>query len=1073
MNVETAAPADAKKETTAPSSETSVSTPPPLPPMPFQPNTATEISTEKEDPQETKLPSSPSVPTLSLASIKIEVASPESPIIAGLSSPLSADATKLVSKKKDGSRPSSARTKSSESNHDLGSPTGLSLNGMSKSKRYANVKSRLYDHFNKKDEKPQEEHQPKTIKVKHAGVRPGLKLFIKTDALADPKYSECVTPPSPSVKTPQIDTEHAIHEQLEFEAKVEEQEIHQVQEEIHKPASSFSPPTSPKSSSPSPQSPLHTDSLAPPGPEEEALRDHVRTRSRILSRRSSQLRINTLLNEDLTHATGTPRLPSPRRATAQVDSPKSAHLDKDNSRRATGKDPLRARMNESPPVSGHINDFKDSEDLKKKRDHVLQEILSTENTYVNEFKVLVEEYLTPIAEQNLVPKSSRQTLDNSLQAARSMLALHYRFQNDLQNAFPHILPVFIEYVEYMKNYFAYVQNFPLLLRDMQGEDLNKNLKKFLERATKEKNHNSMAQLLILPIQRIPRYMLLLERLEKDTPELHPDIQLTRLALAKMRIVAERVDECQKQSENSAVLFEFQKNVKGTPDGFRILSPTRIFIQEFICTDLTSNPNQFSTMIHPPKHPHKGSVRFILFNDLILITDYKYMYKTHLETLGIAVAPRLEAAFDVLTGIHHTELSAVLLCEDSAERDKWVKLVTDAADKQLQQLNQFYKRRKGLGQENKAAPSTISKVTTLEQVNLFLRVRPFVTQEEKDTGLVCLEVDDNIAVLSVEEKDKKWEKVGVYDDVFDQNTSQAQVFERSGQEILGALFAGYNSCIFAYGNTGAGKTYTMFGDVHNPERKGLVPRMLECLFNVLDTPNVYEKSQVALSYVQVYNNELQDLQAEDPTANLEIKKDAQKTKIKGLIRTPIKNCDEAMSIVDEGNKQRITRSHRMNEMSSRSHAVLIIEMMTKRLNEENPVIVQLYLIDLAGSENAKETGATGDALVECKHINQSLTALGRVINALIENKEKAKKQPVPFRESKLTHLLSDILSGDFACSIVLNASPSPVFEQALLTAKTMAFGAGVKKLALHAKQQKSEDSGVKHWLVGVWKSVARV
>jgi len=132
-----------------------------------------------------------------------------------------------------------------------------------------------------------------------------------------------------------------------------------------------------------------------------------------------------------------------------------------------------------------------------------------------------------------------------------------------------------------------------------------------------------------------------------------------------------------------------------------------------------------------------------------------------------------------------------------------------------------------------------------------------------------------------------------------------------------------------------------------------------------------------------------------------------------------------------------------------------------------------MIDLAGSENAKETGATGQLLVEAKHINQSLIALSRVISTLIENKRKGKKLPVPFRETELTNLLRDVLSGDFVCTLILNASSSPVFEQAALTAKTMSFGEGVKKLQVNAKRvQELKDTTVKNWLVGVWNSVSR-
>jgi len=177
-------------------------------------------------------------------------------------------------------------------------------------------------------------------------------------------------------------------------------------------------------------------------------------------------------------------------------------------------------------------------------------------------------------------------------------------------------------------------------------------------------------------------------------------------------------------------------------------------------------------------------------------------------------------------------------------------------------------------------------------------------------------------------------------------------------------------------------------------------------------------------------------------------------------------------VREGNKHRVTKAHKLNEMSSRSHAVFVLKLQLKKM-DELPLFPQLYMIDLAGSENAKETGATGQLLVEAKHINQSLISLARVVSALVENRRKGKKLPVPFRESELTNLLRDVLSGDFVCTLILNASASPIFEQASLTAKTMAFGEGLKKIQVNAKRvQESKDTTVKNWLVGVWNSVSR-
>merc|ERR1712130_886511 len=129
-------------------------------------------------------------------------------------------------------------------------------------------------------------------------------------------------------------------------------------------------------------------------------------------------------------------------------------------------------------------------------------------------------------------------------------------------------------------------------------------------------------------------------------------------------------------------------------------------------------------------------------------------------------------------------------------------------------------------------------------------------------------------------------------------------------------------------------------------------------------------------------------------------------------------------------------------------------------------------DLAGSENTEVTGVKGKLFGESVEINKSLVVLGRVINAINENRRrtKGKQIPVPFRESKLTQILADVLNGTFLCSLLLNVSPSPVLHQAHETAKTMAFGLGAKKLNSQSKRLTAEDRKLKMWLDGVWQAV---
>lgn len=759
----------------------------------------------------------------------------------------------------------------------------------------------------------------------------------------------------------------------------------------------------------------------------------------------------------------------------------------------------------------------DTPKLQKQRQLVFSEIVSTEKTYCTELKLLVEEYLTPIVSQGLMTNAS---ITASLTALRLMLVLHNRFLGELTKADSEkCCQVFIDFVEFMKNYYAYVQNYPLLNLDFASP--NKTVDAFLQKTCKKFNHQNIAQLLILPIQRIPRYVLLLERLEKMIPENNAQAPLMAKALSKIRTVALLIDECRKQSDNSTALFDLQQKVHGIPDEFKILTPTHKFIRQGQLVLLAPDEK---VPANPPKLTSKNSRRIIVLNDVLIVTldDYSYQSRYDLTDYFFR-ATRGDFVLDVVSNVDENIVELSFVCQLKTERDEWLKVLTTAQEEAVNSENDQL-RRKHHGDKKAAADKKVhangspvsgalaapanaaaasgaaaaaaassspaaaggggaaaaenKKVEPVqkvcEKVNIFMRVRPFVAKEEKEAKKTCLNVDGNMVSLELEEKGK--EKVAQYDEVFGVDSSQVEVFDRVGQEILGAFFSGYNATIFAYGNTGAGKTFTMFGDLRDSEQMGLIPRTVKSIFSVLNSPGVYEKWKVKISYVQVYNNMIQDLQGDNTNKEhkekgLQIKHKDTGIELEGCVETPVKDFEQTMQIIEEGNKRRVVRSHNMNNVSSRSHAVFIIKSKTTPVGSSKIHRSTLHLIDLAGSENAKDTGATGDALVEARHINQSLTALGRVVSILLDNKKSSKKTPVPFRETKLTHLLSDALGGNFICSVILNASSSPVFSQDELTAKTMAFGDVVKKLQISAKPN-IEEHQLKHFLLGVWKSVSR-
>lgn len=238
---------------------------------------------------------------------------------------------------------------------------------------------------------------------------------------------------------------------------------------------------------------------------------------------------------------------------------------------------------------------------------------------------------------------------------------------------------------------------------------------------------------------------------------------------------------------------------------------------------------------------------------------------------------------------------------------------------------------------------------------------------------------------------------------------------------------------------------------------------------------YHKHSITVSYVQVYNDTIQDLQGKKvggklPTIDIRTNKKKVHRLSSKVIEKKIKTAHDALVVLAKGNKKRATRKHNMNEVSSRSHAIFIMNMSVQKSSNSRTISSQAYLVDLAGSENTSRTGVKGAGLREAKFVNKSLISLGRVVNALNENRRrtKGKKVAVPFRESKLTQILNEPLTKNFLCTVILNISCSPSLGQAAETAKTMTFGEAAKKLS---NKGSAKDRKLQGWLSGVWQSVS--
>ena len=224
----------------------------------------------------------------------------------------------------------------------------------------------------------------------------------------------------------------------------------------------------------------------------------------------------------------------------------------------------------------------------------------------------------------------------------------------------------------------------------------------------------------------------------------------------------------------------------------------------------------------------------------------------------------------------------------------------------------------------------------------------------------------------------------FDKVFKSETPQNDIYEIVGKEIVKDVMDGYNGTIFAYGQSGSGKTYTMYGkDIDDDEHKGLIPRIVEEIFNYVDNSDQNISYQFKLSVLQIYKEVIYDLLTGEK--NLQIKESPTRgIYVDNLSEVYLSSLEDFLNYADEAESNRKVGETRLNQTSSRSHSIMILEV-TQSLKKENLIKKGiLNLVDLAGSEKVSKTGAVGETLEEAKKINLSLSALGNVIHALTSN-----------------------------------------------------------------------------------------
>lgn len=334
--------------------------------------------------------------------------------------------------------------------------------------------------------------------------------------------------------------------------------------------------------------------------------------------------------------------------------------------------------------------------------------------------------------------------------------------------------------------------------------------------------------------------------------------------------------------------------------------------------------------------------------------------------------------------------------------------------------------------NFGASTKVEKGPKGTNVQVAVRCRP-LNSAEKASGqptVVTCDTENKQVLISHGPSSKKINKTYTFDRVFGAYSRQEEVFESIVRPIVDETLAGFNCTIFAYGQTGTGKTHTMEGDIFSEENAGIYPRSVKMILEQLEASKA--EFTVRVSFLELYNEELQDLL--DTTANKKLKlcEDVKKGVVcQNLEEIAVMNVPDILDILQKGVQQRQTAATLCNKNSSRSHSIFTMKIMIKECNIDGEEVVrhgQLNLVDLAGSECVGRSGAKDDRAREAGSINQSLLTLGRVITALVDHHGH-----VPYRDSKLTRLLQESLGGKAKTCIIATLSPcAPAIEETMST-----------------------------------------
>eukprot|EP00696_Hemimastix_kukwesjijk_P016108 gnl/Hemi2/4413_TR1545_c0_g9_i1.p1 gnl/Hemi2/4413_TR1545_c0_g9~~gnl/Hemi2/4413_TR1545_c0_g9_i1.p1 ORF type:complete len:868 (-),score=180.07 gnl/Hemi2/4413_TR1545_c0_g9_i1:117-2720(-) len=331
-------------------------------------------------------------------------------------------------------------------------------------------------------------------------------------------------------------------------------------------------------------------------------------------------------------------------------------------------------------------------------------------------------------------------------------------------------------------------------------------------------------------------------------------------------------------------------------------------------------------------------------------------------------------------------------------------------------------------------SRAARALAEENVKVVCRCRPMNEKERRDAQMVGLEnlvaCDSENNEVSVYNQTKTKVRTFRFDKVYDEQSSQEEVFDNSVKPIVEQVLEGFNCTIFAYGQTGTGKTFTMEGpNASNSEEKfkGVIPRAVEMIFNYVNTHR--EDATIRVSYLELYNEELSDLISCEQRKAIRVLEDHRgsrnnergNTNVQGLEEFVVHSLDDITKLMERAWKKRKTAETFLNTRSSRSHAIFTVIIQTREAIADGEDLIKtgkLNLVDLAGSENIGRSGAVKERATEAGHINTSLLTLGRVISALVEGAPH-----IPYRDSKLTRILQESLGGRAQTCIIATISPA--------------------------------------------------